>query len=620
MPSLPDLEPPVPPLVIAALLLLARTYLRLLSLPCPTAAEILGSTQASKSRAYEIVATLQKLLPSLVGTPGRPRSVPPAPAPEQINGITLVVLRFVMTHPGCVGPRFYADTFRRMILDLREDHQKLDLGVFAKAVGVPKGTLEDWLRVKRVLSEDSERAINDSNCDARSAHIESIISAWKKWHGTFSGFCNHVLHHLRLDYGRVFVAQILHTYGERNPKRRGGRSPDEVATRDSFEVFFPGAQWVGDGMSVPVEVNDERFTFNLELDVDAYSGAIVGASIRDEEDSQAVVEAFGDGVTTTGTPPLALLLDNRPSNHTPEVDQTLGDTLRMKSTPGRGQSKAHVEGAFGLFSQDAPPLAVWARTPHELARAILRLRVQTWGRTLNHRPRTDRQGRSRIDIYREASPTDEQIAQAKQALEERMKLLEKARTTQEARTDPIVRDALDQAFIRLGLDDPEQRIRLAIAGYPRDAVLDGIAVFEGKKRAGTLPDGVDGRYMLGIVKNISHVHESDAITEALIRERLAARDILLSGLRREREDLMRSANEPSLRLQSFIDRAMVADRAIDRFFWLASAGETITDQPELEHKPLFKAAARRIHCTFAAHREARYTAERVLARHVWPVS
>lgn len=620
MRSLPDLESSVSPLVIAALLLLARTHLRLLSLPCPTAAEILESTQASKSRAYEIVATLQKLLPSLVGPPGRPRSEPPAPSPDQINGITQAVLRFLMTHPGCVGPRFYADVFRRMILDLREDHQDLDLGVFAKAVGVPKGTLEDWLRVKRVLSEDSERAINDSNCDARSAHIESIISAWKKWHGTFVAFCDHVLHHLRIDYGRVFVARILHTYGERNPKRRRGRSPDEVATRDSFEVFFPGAQWVGDGMSVPVEVNDERFTFNLELDVDAYSGAIVGASIRDEEDSQAVVEAFEDGVTTTGAPPHALLLDNRPSNHTADVDEALGDTLRMNSTPGRGQSKAHVEGAFGLFSQDAPPLVVRARTSQEIAREILRLRVQTWARTLNHRPRTDRQGRSRIDIYREASPTAEQIAQAKQGLDERVKILDKARATQEARTDPIVRDALDQAFIRLGLDDPEQRILLAIAGYPRDAVLDGIAVFEGKKRAGTLPDGVDGRYLLGIVKNISHVHESDAITEALIRERLAARDILLSGLRREREELMRGANEPRLLLHAFIDRAMAADRAIDRFFWLASAGETITDQPELEHKPLFKAAARRIHCTFAAHREARYTAQRVLARHVWPVS
>ena len=39
-----------------------------------------------------------------------------------------------------------------------------------------------------------------------------------------------------------------------------------------------------------------------------------GACVRPEEDAAAVVEAFRDGVITTGQPPLALLLDNRPSN------------------------------------------------------------------------------------------------------------------------------------------------------------------------------------------------------------------------------------------------------------------------------------------------------------------
>ena len=38
----------------------------------------------------------------------------------------------------------------------------------------------------------------------------------------------------------------------------------------------------------------------LELAADAYSGGFVGVSVRDAEDSEAVIQAFRDGVTTTG--------------------------------------------------------------------------------------------------------------------------------------------------------------------------------------------------------------------------------------------------------------------------------------------------------------------------------
>jgi hypothetical protein len=74
---------------------------------------------------------------------------------------------------------------------------------------------------------------------------------------------------------------------------------------------------------------------NLELAIDAATDAAVGISVRDEEDSKAVTEAFESGVETTDEPPIAALLDNRPSNHTPDV-----------------------EGAFGLFAQKVPPIEI----------------------------------------------------------------------------------------------------------------------------------------------------------------------------------------------------------------------------------------------------------------------
>ncbi len=275
---------------------------------------------------------------------------------------------------------------------------------------------------------------------------------------------------------------------------------------------------------MPVILDGQRFGFNVELDVDAYSGGFVGLSIRDEEDSAAVTEALADGIATTGEAPLALLLDNKPSNHTDEVDAALDDvTLRIRATQGRPQNKAHVEGAFGLFQRSIPALDLHTNNPHDLARQVLGFVVQTCARIYNHRPRADRGGRSRVELYNEPI-TAEQIDKARAALEERRKKQERARTTLAARQDPIVRALLDDAFARLALLDPEGHIRVAIARYPLDVVVDGIAIFEAKRRVGTLPAGVDARYLLGIVRNIAATSaRASPLADELLRELASTR-------------------------------------------------------------------------------------------------
>jgi hypothetical protein len=140
--------------------------------------------------------------------------------------------------------------------------------------------------------------------------------------------------------------------------------------RGAFETFFPGAQWVGDGAELTIHIGPERFSCNLELMVDADSGAFTGASVRPTEDAAAVTEAFRDGAATTGAQPLALLLDNKPSNHGEDVDEALDETLRIRSRPYVPTDKPHVEGAFGLFAQEAPNLAIHATTLEELAREV----------------------------------------------------------------------------------------------------------------------------------------------------------------------------------------------------------------------------------------------------------
>src|SRR5690606_19548488 len=213
--------------------------------------------------------------------------------------------------------------------------------------------VEDWLRPGR-CPETTEPApatdVPTTEPDARKSHIAVVLAQWSAWKGDFGSFCEHVRQHHRVPFGRSLIASILFAHGQRTPQRRPGRSRDEEALRGTFETFFPGAQWVGDGKTLEVIVDGEVLHQNIELVVDASSDAAVGIDVRDEEDSWAVVAAFEDGVRTTAERPLALLLDNKPCNHTEDVDEALGDTMRLRSTLGRAQNKAHVEGAFGLFS------------------------------------------------------------------------------------------------------------------------------------------------------------------------------------------------------------------------------------------------------------------------------
>ena len=278
-----------------------------------------------------------------------------------------------------------------------------------------------------------------------------------------------------------------------------------------------------------------------------------------------------------------------------------------------------MEGGFGLFQQSIPDLDLRGQEPRELARQVLVLVAQTWARTLNHRPRDDRGGRSRVELYNEPI-TAEQIDAARAALEERCKKQNRARLTALARQDPTVRALLDDAFRRLDLLDPEHHLRVAIARYPIDIVVEGIAIFEAKRRVGTLPPGVDARYLLGIVQNLGNEREGIAIAQELLRARLDARDRMLAPLVEAREDARRHTPDLRDRVLRFADLALATDRLVDRLFWLLAAADDITTHAGDDTAPLLDAAARRIHATHRVPYRERLEAVRVIVESVVPLA
>ena len=608
---------------MAGLFLAARVLAKPLPLTMPSVDTILDATGGTRSQAYELAQRIREHLVGLTRPVGRPPADPVEAPPDVVARVREEVLRFVLTHPGCahIGPQRarYSDTFRRFIVGLRERHAGLSLAAFATATTLPEGTLEDWLRCPDVGAlAGGEDPPEERQDDGTLAQIESVLAAYRSWDGDFTSFCRHVRHDLRLDLGRTVISNILFAHRERIPLRRGGRSRDEHALRDAFETFFPGAQWVGDGKALEVTIDDQRYRMNLELIVDAASAASVGMAVTPEEDSAAVCAAFEDGVQTTGERPIALLLDNRPSNHTEDVERALGDTRLMRSTPGRAQNKAHVEGAFGLFAQQVPPIVLSTREPGALARGVATVVAQVFFRVLNRAPRRDRHGMSRVDLYAQGA-TAEQVADARRALDERIQKLERARRTRAERLDPTVCAYLDEVFARLELIDPKRYVRDVIAGYPRDAIVDGIATYDTKRQRGSLPEGADARYLLGIVRNLHHTHEADAILDALLRERIEARDRFLEPLIQRKQHILAASPDLASALDAIADAMTAAVRELDRRFWIRTAAALLEPLDAGQRNPLTRRVARRIHRAFGIPPRERERLTRILVRRVVPI-
>jgi hypothetical protein len=105
-----------------------------------------------------------------------------------------------------------------------------------------------------------------------------------------------------------------------------------------------------------------------------------------------------------------------------------------------------------------PTLDLHADSLCDPARMLLGLVVQSCARTLNHRPRFDRRGRSRVELYNEPV-TAEQIDEARRARGASRGARARACHAPGSRHNPTVWALLDDADAQLGLLDPKHHLR-----------------------------------------------------------------------------------------------------------------------------------------------------------------
>ncbi|MBM3273981.1 MAG: hypothetical protein FJZ00_02420, partial [Candidatus Sericytochromatia bacterium] len=458
--TVPDSSPDTKPSVLAAVVMAAQNILRDHAHWPRTPTEAIRALGGSRSQAYEMLGRIEAALDTLCGAAGRPAA---SPRPDAAAAVTRAVLDLLLAHPGAarVGPAraWYGDAFRRHVLDLAAPGGigcDLTREQLADAARVPLGTLQDWLRQPELPDPMPSPPPAVDGPSVRQAHVGTILAEWRQWDGNFTAFCGHLREQHRVPYGQDFVGSVLHATGLRERKARGqGQAPWSKGT---FRTFFPGAQWLGDSTTIAIWLNSRCFVFNVEAMSDPASDALVGVTVTDAEDERTVIETFEAGCQTTGERPIALTLDNRPSNLTPGVAEAIDPTVLLAATPGRGQAKAHPEGGFGLFQQTAPPLTIQGLTQREIARSMLTMAMTIWAWARNGKPRTALGGRAPRDFYRDAKPTPDELREVEDYLREPQRRQERIRLTRAARLDPIRLALLAEGFSRLDIADPDGRI------------------------------------------------------------------------------------------------------------------------------------------------------------------
>jgi hypothetical protein len=468
-------------------------------------------------------------------------------------------------------------------------------------------------------SADDAAAGTGSTADATSTasptagftlQMQRIIAAWDGWSGSFDAFVRQHLPTLGLHYGKETVSQLLHLAAARKLSRR---APPAPSTRGSTFIPPPGVQWSSDGKEVVVVVGGEPFTVAWQPVVDVGSAATVGSTIRPAEDAAGVISSFNEGVATTGAAPAALLLDNKAPNKSAELEAALpAATFLMYGTPGRGQSKATIEGGFGLFAQDLGPVAavVDIANPGTIALTVAEAVTRAYAAGRNHRPRR-KDGKTPYELYRDRDQSPDVIDAAVAVLRKIKERIEARLAREAASRDPYVRATLEDACVRFGFEQ-EGDLPASLAKLPLATVQKAIAIYASKQRAQSLPADAGLRYFAGIARQCQYERELQFFEEELVSQLVREEPLVHAHLESRAAALAPLEHAP--RLAAIVHEILATAAPVARVFWRRRLEtEAASTAPQLR-APLRRWLCERVRRFFRATKQARQQLVELLVR------
>lgn len=636
-------EPMIKPTIQAALCILALGILHRLGFVLHVSAvDVVRALGVARSTAYEHEVRLRAQLvdDSTAETP------PPTEGDDaafQRLRIENAVLRYRVEHPGCWvdgGRTVYSDELRTFVLELAVHEgvgERITQEKFAEACGIPLPTFKPWWVAHRAtpsatagtqsepsnatetpdVSNAAEQLDDDcqDGADGNGEHptqrppakagftleMLRIVKEWDGWHGTFDAFVRKHLRSLGVHHGKKLVSDLLHLAGARKLLRR---PPPKPAARGSTFVPPPGVQWSSDGKEIRVVVGRQTFTMSLQPMVDVGSTAKVGVAVRPTEDAAGVAASFHEGVVTTGNTPRFLLLDNKAPNKSAELKAAVPEsTVIMYGTRGRGQSKATVEGDFGLFAQDLGPViaVVDDASPERVALSVGEAVARAFYIGRNHRIRR-KDGKTPYELYREADPSPEEVTAAVDKLHGIKERIEAREQREAARRDPYVRATLEEACARFGLTEDGDLLD-SLSTLPLESVQAAVAIFKAKGTTGSLPKGVGLRYLAGIARNHHHARELELFETELVS--LLEREQVTVMAHFERKAASFESLDLAPRVGAIVNELLIVNVPLAQVFWRRQLATVAASAPIYLHTGLRRWLCERIRRRFRATKEHR---------------
>jgi len=577
--------------LMLAVIAIARDIARSLEVSVETPlAESCRAVGANRTSVYEqkkrVLARLEELAGARPGRPCEPEVTPSGEGDATAQQLTIEILEHRLEHPGAMvrhqGRTHYSAGLRRLVL-ARHDRWTGSLEAFAAAVRVPLDTLRDWLRRDReaALGEPAAQAPAVAVPHGASELARQVAEFWQVWEGPTRAFIGQAAGRFGLSTAQV--ARLLRVLGCIAPRRK---KPPRY--RGETHPLSPGAMLVTDGKQLDVELTGSRRRThrNWQGIVDQTTGCDTAVVVTAEECAAGAARAHDRSLELLGgAVPKGLLHDNKPCYDDEELRRHVEQcgTTMIPATPGRGENKAILEGAFGLWEQRVGTIRLDDTNTETLITSAVSECVRAYTAATNRVPRVEWDGRSRLDVLREACPSEKQ--QRRDALFLRqLKADHDPSRRRLPRPNPVSGPLLDEVFRRLELldKDPKGALRRHLSVCEPAAIRRAAAIVTAKRASGSIEERYLHRYLAKVIQNQQHELELERAAEELLDLCQAEAQLWTEGEEQDYERLVNdglSKDELSL---AVAEHAAHAGLPVQTAYWtrklmelLGSAMETV---------------------------------------------
>jgi len=555
--------------------------------PAGTVSDMCAQAGVNRTHVYEKRRHIEEALEKVeLSGPGRPRKPTGEDEHnEEACALRENVLRYRLAHPGAVidhgtGQMRYSDGFRRYILDLADSWEG-NLEDFCRQVEIAYPTFRSWQqRDRRERYQARQRPPGPPVPESASEATRAILEDHRRWEGSLRDFFRFASARMQLPVNQIrrvlVICNVLPLKTYKGPRYRG-----------STHRTQPGSILVTDGKTVEVVSTKTGVinAYNWQAMVDQATTCHTASVVTDTECAEGVKAAFEDSCRFMGKVPLATLHDNKPIYQETGLKALVEtSTTMIEATLGRAENKAVVEGEFGKFEQQVGEIYLDDSNSENMRKSAVSEVVRAYTSGINHAGRFEFDGKSRVEVLRDACPPTEKD----RAFIERLRTgHNEKRPAPSLPTASVARLLLDAGFARFEIEhlDPKGNVRHWLSRrFTPKAIRQALAIFGTEREKGRIRNQTAHRYLVKVIQNCQNDLDLRSQEELLRVFAQEERQAWLEIFERQYEQLhaehadTSGAREMAFRMS---ESALFSSLILERAFWENKLKSLLSSQQNL---------------------------------------